>query len=550
MFTVPMTDFIAGETRTPMLVLLGAVGFVLLIACSNIAGLMLARTANRAREIAVRAALGGRGLQLFRQTIAESLLLVSAGALLGIALAWAGMLLLLLIAPPDAVVGLDVRIDLHVLLFTALAATISGILFAVAPSWQASRMAPHEQLKGSGRSATGGRGRQRLRAALVVAETALALVLLVGAGLLLRSVARLQDVYPGFEPRGVMTATLSLPEGQYDTAEKRIAFYRALTDQLATVPGVTTAAAGAPLPFSGSGASASFSIEGRPSGPGDPGPHGNLRAVTPGYFKALGIPLKSGRLFVPQDRSDTEPVVIIDQNLARQYWPNENPVGKHMRRGSNAPWSTIVGVVGHVSHSDLASDTGKGTYYYCLFQFPIPWTSIVVKAKRDPSGLGTAIRDAVLAVDPTQALRDVKSMEDLVSGSLAPRRFVARLLAFFAVVAVFMAALGLYGVISYSVVQRTQEIGIRMALGARAGSVLRMVVGRGLVLSGTGVAVGLIASMMCSRLLASQLYQVSPFDPATFGSMVIALLAAALLAAYVPARRAMKVDPLKALRYE
>jgi len=550
MFTVPMTDFIAGETRTPMLVLLGAVGFVLLIACSNIAGLMLARTASRAREIAVRAALGGRGVQLFRQTIAESLLLATVGALLGVALAWAGMRLLLSIAPPDAVVGLDVRVDLRVLLFTALAAILSGIMFAIAPSWQASRMVPHEQLKGGGRSTTGGRGRQRLRAALVVGETGLALVLLVGAGLLLRSVGRLQDVYPGFEPRGVTTATLSLPEGQYDTAEKQVAFYRALTDRLATVPGVTTAAAGAPLPFSGNGASASFTIEGRPSGPGDPGPHGNVRAVTPGYFKALGIPLKSGRLFVPQDRSDTQPVVIIDENLARQYWPDENPVGKHMRRGSNAPWSTIVGIVGHVRHSDLASDTSKGTYYYSLFQVPIPWTSIVVKAQRDPSSLAAPIRDAVLAVDPTQALRDVTSMEELVSGSLAPRRFVARLLAFFAAVAVFMAALGLYGIITYSVMQRTQEIGLRMALGAQAGSVVRMVVGQGLLLSGAGVAVGLIASMICSRLLASQLFQVSPFDPATFASMVTALLAATLLAAYIPARRAIGIDPLEALRCE
>ena len=551
MFAVPMTDFVAGDSRKPMLVLLGAVGFVLLIACSNIAGLMVARTAGRAKEIAVRAALGAGRWQLIRQVMAESLLLALGGAVLGLAIADAGARLLLLIAPENSSLGLDARLDSRVLLFTIAVAIVSGILFGLAPAWQIARFSPYEILKASGQSVTASHGRQTLRAALVVGEAALAVVLLAGAGLFLRSLARLQDVKPGFQPQGVMTATLSLPRTQYKEPEKQIVFYRAILERLESARGVKSAALAIPLPFSGDGGSASFGIEGRVAPPGDPGPHGDLRYVSPGYFEALQIPLKSGRYFGAQDRQGTEPVVVIDENLARQYWPNEDPLNKHMRRGGpRTPWSTIVGVVGHVNHSDLAGDTGKGVYYYCLFQQPIPMTSIVLKTQGDPASLASAIRQAVREVDPNQPVSRLKTMQDMVQSSLAPRQFAVRLLGFFALVALFMAALGLYGVISYSVAQRTQEIGVRMALGAQARSLIALVVGQGLRLAALGVVIGLILATVLSRMLQSQFFGVSAFDPVTFASIAAVLLGAASLASYLPARRAAKVDPLRALRYD
>jgi predicted permease len=346
-----------------------------------------------------------------------------------------------------------------------------------------------------------------------------------------------------------MTATLSLPRTQYKEPEKQIVFYRTVLERLSSLRGVTAAATGVPLPFSDEGGSASFNIEGRATPPGDPGPHGNVRFVSPGYFEAMGIPLKGGRLFGSEDRQGTEPAIIIDENLARQYWPNEDPIGKHMRRG-RAPWSSIVGVVGRVKDSNLAGDSSKGAYYYCTYQQPIPFASLIIKTQGDPASLAPAIRQAVREVDSNQPIHRLKTMEDMVAGSLAPRRFVVRLLGLFALIALFMAALGLYGVISYSVTQRTQEIGVRMALGAQSGSLLAMVVGQGLRLAGLGVVIGLALAIACGQLVQNQLFGVSVLDPITFASISAALLGAAFLASYLPARRATKVDPLEALRYE
>jgi predicted permease len=550
MFLVPFTDFIAGDTKTPMLVLLGAVGFVLLIACSNIAGLMLARASGRTREIAVRAALGASRWDLIRQTLSESLVLAFLGAIAGLGLAYVGVRALLVFAPENSPVALDVRIDGAVLLFTAVAAIVAGILFGIAPAWQLSRLDRFDALKEGGRSGSAGLRRQRLRAGLVIGEVALALVLLVGAGLFLRSLASLQDVNPGFQPSGIITASVALPPTQFTDAAKRVIFYRAVLERLASLPGVTTVAAGVPVPFSGRGGSASFGIEGRPSPPGDPGPHGDIGFVSPNYFAALKIPFRSGRAFTEQDQQNAEPVVIIDETLAREYWPNENAIGKHMRRGARAPWSTIVGIVGHAKQSDLAGDVVKGKYYYPLFQQPIPFATFVVRSQSDPSRLGTAIRDTVLAIDPTLAVSNIKTLSDLVGNSLAPKRFVVTLLGIFAGLALLMAVLGLYGVISYSVTQRTQEIGIRMALGAQRREVLHLVIVQGMQLAGIGVAIGLIASMSFSRVLKNQLFQVSAFDPLTFAVTALVLIGAALLASYVPAVRATRVDPMEALRYE
>jgi predicted permease len=551
MFIVPMTDFVAGDTKTPMLVLLGAVGFVLLIACSNIAGLMLARASGRSREVALRAALGASRWDLIRQTMSESLLLAFAGAAAGLGIARLGVRALLVLAPKDSPVALDIRLDGTVLLFTALAAIASGILFGIAPAWQMSRLDRYDALKEGGRSGTSGLGRQRLRAGLVMGEVALALLLLVGAGLFLRSLAMLQEVSPGFQPDGVITASVTLPRSRYAEPAKQIAFYRAVIDRLSSLPGVTNATAGFPAPFSGNGGSASFSIEGRPSPPGDPGPHGDVSAVTPGYFAALKIPLRSGRVFTDQDVMGTAPVMVIDETLARQYWPDEDPIGKHMRLGGpTVPWSTIIGVVGHAKQSDLAGDTVKGKYYMATFQQSFPITSFIVRTQSDPAVLTAPIRAAVQAVDPSQAVSQIRTMSEMVSESLAPRRFVVTLLGIFAGMALLMAVIGLYGVISYSVTQRTQEIGIRMALGAQRSEILGMVIGQGMRLAGIGAGVGLAASLAISRVLQNQLFHVSPFDPLTFTATALVLIGAALLASYVPARRATRVDPMDALRYE
>ena len=550
MFLVPFTDFIAGDTKTPMLVLLSAVGFVLLIACSNIAGLMLARASGRSREIAVRAALGASRWDLIGNTLAESFVLAMSGAVVGLAFAFAGARGLLLLAPANARVALDVRIDPAVLVFAAVAAVASAILFGIAPAWQISRLDRFESLKEGGRSGMAGLRRQRVRASLVIGEVALALVLLAGAGLFLRSLASLEDVNPGFQPAGVITASVALPPVEFNEPAKRLAFYRAVLERMSNLPGVTTAAAAMPVPFGRQGGSASFMIEGRPSPPGDPGPHGDIAFVSPDYFTALKIPVRSGRVFTDQDHLNSAPVAVIDEALARQYWPNENPIGKHIRNGSRASWATIVGVVGHTKKSDLAGDLDKGKYYWPLFQQPIPLATFVARTQSDAAALGNTMREAVRAVSPAQAVSQIGTLSDMVSASLASRLFVVTLLGIFAALALLMAALGLYGVISYSVSQRTQEIGIRMALGAQAKQVLGLVIGQGLALAGIGAVIGLAASFAFSRILRNQLFHVSPFDPLTFAATAAILIAAALAASYFPARRATRVDPIDALRYE
>jgi predicted permease len=548
MFVLPFTEYGAGDLRTPMLILLGAVGFVLLIACSNIGGLLLARASARAKEFAVRVALGAQKRDLLRQALVESFFLTACGALAGVVGAYDGTALLLRLAPGSFTSRLVVRVDEHVLLFAALLMVLSGVFLGVVPIGEVFGHRHYAMLKEEVRSVTSSRGRLRLREWLVVGQVAMALVLLVGAGLLLKSLTRMARLDAGFDPSGVMTATVQLPDNQYNSAEKQAAFYRAVNEKLAALPGVSSAAVVEALPFTGFDPSSSFSIADRSLGPGDPGPHSMLNWITPGYFEALHIPLRKGQYFTDQDRLGTQPVVIIDENLARQYWPNQDPVGQRLRRGG--PWATIVGVVAHVMQSALVGDSGKGVCYYPLLQQPLPQAFLIVKTKAEPAKLASAIQAAVTSVDSAQPAADFKTLEQYVAGSLNPQRIAASLLEVFSSLALFLAALGLYGVISYSTAQRTQEIGIRMALGAQRRQVWGMVIRQGLRLALAGVLVGAVAASVLAQFLRSQLFEVSAFDPSTFALTCLILLGVALAACYLPARRATKVDPMVALRYE
>jgi predicted permease len=540
-------DVSAGETKTPVLILLGAVSLVLLIACANIAGLMLARTASRSHELSVRTALGAARGRLLRHILAESLLLALAGGAAGLFAGQRGMEMLLQLAPESAGAGLRPHLDFFVLLFTIIATLGAGLLFGLAPAWQSCRVDPYDALKSGGR--TNSPARPRLRSRLVVTEAALALVLLVMAGLFLRSFARLESVNPGFEARGVMTASYSLPAA-YRTPEKQTAFARDVLEHLHRANGVIAASLGAPIPFSNDYEGGAFRIEGRDMPSGDALPQAERRWVTPEYFRTLGIRLEKGRLFGDFEPPEAGLVAVIDSKLARQYWPQEDPVGKRIQPTSGDGVYTIAGVVSHIMQSDLAGDQGRGVFYANLLQRPLPLGSILVKTPRDPASAASIIRDAVRAVDPRLPLYEVKTMDALLADSLAPRRFVMRLLSLFAAAALFLAALGIYGVLSYAVAQRTREIGIRMALGAGSGTVTKLIVGQGLRLAGIGVVIGIGASMVLARLIESQLFEVPAIDPVTIATMAFTLMGAATLASWLPARRAVRTGPIVALRYE
>ena len=557
MFLMPFSDYVFGDLRTPILILGGAVAFVLLIACANIAGLLLAKATGRSKELAVRAALGASRNRIIAQALCENLILGVLGIGAGLLLAQFGLKALVFAAPKDLAAGMTFPLDGYVLGFTALVGIVAVMIFGAVPAWHMSRANPYDALRESGRSATGSRGRQNFRAWLVAGELALGLVLLAGTSVLLKSLARIGDVSPGFNPHGVMTAGLSLPKQQYDTNDKQYAFFRAVLDRLKHTPGITDVGAGYGIPFSGGNSSASFAIEGRVVPPGDPGPHGDIRIVTPGYFTSFGIPLLKGRIFTDEDRKGSQPVAVIDENLARQYWPNENPLGKRMRTGKD--WATIVGIVGHIRFSSLvgeessggsAQSSSKGAYYYPLYQTDAPFGFLLAKTNGSDASAQAAIREAVRGVDSNQPVSDFSSMDARINESLGPQRFATNLLAVFAGLAILLAAVGLYGLISYSVAQRVNEFGIRMALGARRADVLQLVLKQGAKLAFIGAGAGIIAGIALMFAMRSVLYGVSAADPVSFAGAAVLLILVALLACYLPARRATKVDPMVALRYE
>jgi len=552
MFCMPLIDFVAGHLQEPLFILLAAVGTILLIVCANIAGLQLARASGRQREFSIQIALGAGSYRVQRQALIEGLCLAVAGAAIGLMLAKAVVPLLLLLAPADLMLNISVRMSGTIIWFLIALTSFSALLCGVAPAWQLTRGNWFQTLQEGGRSEGASRGRQRFRSGLVVAEIAMAMVLLLASGLLVRSLEKLEQVKTGFDPSGLMSAELSLPAATYKSAEQQAAFHRALEERLSEIPGVTHAAITNALPFTNAGGSASFKIEGQTLPPNDPGPHGNNRSVSPDYFAALRIPLFRGRVFSPQDRAETEPVCVIDDTLARRYWPGTDPIGQHIQLAS-APgphWMTVVGIVGHAKANSLQFDTSEGFYYMPLAQEPRDSVGIVVRTDGNPESLSDAMRAAVRAVDPAEALYDLKTMQERVDESLTGQRFLVILLTVFAGLALALAALGVYGIISYTVRLRDRELGVRIALGADRRDLFRLILGQGFQFACIGFALGLLATLVLGRILKSLLYGTSLFNPVTLFAASVVLAATILFACYIPASRAAKVDPMVALRYE
>lgn len=548
----PFHRQVIGGMRPALFILSGAVAFVLLIACANLATMLLARTSARERELAIRVALGAGRSRLVQQLLTESVLLALSGAALGVLLSlWALEFLKGIGARTIPRIG-EVNVDPTVLIVTAAIAIGAGIIFGLSPGLAVAKPELTEALKEGGRGTTAGTQANRLRNAMIVAEIALALALLVGAGLLTKGFVRLQDVNPGFNPRNVLTAEVSLPEAKYASGQPVADFYAELVRQTQTLPGVEAAAVTMILPLSGTNNDSSFAIEGRDRVPGNVSPDEEIRVITPDYFKAFGVPLLAGRFFDQRDNSDVPKVVIINQALARKWFRGENPIGKRITQDDPAKpdphWMTIVGVVGDVRHRGLDYSPAP-EYYLPHAQLPYRVMTLAVRSDQAPRSLATAIRRLVQRLDPELPIANVRTLNQVISDSVAPRWLSVVLLGVFAAIALLLAAVGVYGVMSYLVVQRTHEIGVRMALGAQRGDVLQLVVGHALKLIGFGALIGLTLAFASTRALSSLLYKVSAFDLTTFVIVTVALSAIALLASYIPALRATRADPVIALSH-
>jgi len=550
---IPLQESMVGDVRPALLVFLGAVGLVLLIACANVANMSLARAAARRREIAVRTAMGATRLRLVRQCLTESLLLSALGGAAGLVLALWGTDVLAALGPDDLPVARSISVDGRVLGFTLLLSIVTGVLFGLVPALQASSADPQEALREGGRSATAGPRARLLRRALVVGEMAIALVLLAGAGLLVRSFLRLQHVDSGMAVDRVLTLRVTLPDAHYAEDTAQIRYFDEILRRASALPGVTAAAVTTDLPLGGSDSILNFSIEGRPQARAGEEPESGFHQVSPDYFRALGIPLLRGRSFDPRDVQKAPGIVVISETMARRYWPGEDPMGRRISYGSNDKgepyWSTIVGIAADVRQKGLHADP-RAEAYVCYTQWPSRYASLIVRGAVDPAGLETALRRQALAIDPDVPPYEVKTMRAVLDGSLASRRFNMTLLALFATLAVLLAAVGLYGVTAYTVTQRTHEIGIRVALGARRRDVLRLVVGQGMSLTLAGVGLGILGALALTRVLSTLLVGVAVTDPWTFAAVAALLTAIALVACYIPARRAARVDPMIALRCE
>jgi putative ABC transport system permease protein len=546
---IPLREDLVGNIRLALLVLFSAVGFVLLIACANVANLMLARGANRRKEMAVRVALGAGRARLVRQLLTESVLLAVTGGLLGLLLAvWGSKMLVKLGSLPNA--G-EIGIDTSALGFTLLVSFAAGIIIGIVPALQFTRTNISETLKqGAGR--TGGSPiKQHTRKALVISEVALSLVLLIGAGLMIRSFWKLQNVNPGFDTSNALTMSVVLTPSRYSEPHQMLAFFDRALEQIRAVPGVVSVGTTTTIPLAGGGSTQPFTVEGRPAGTIAEQPMAQTRYISPDYFRAIGIPLRQGRFFSDYDRDKSVPVVIISEAMARRFWPGENPIGKRLTPSFHSEQGAreIVGIVGDVKSSGLEVDSAA-MMYLPFRQSPRPFLSFVVRTASNPESLIQPVSRAIYSIDKDQALTDVQTLDQVLVASLSGRRFNMTLLLTFAGVALLLAAVGVYGVMNYTVTLRRRELGIRMALGAKATDVLRLVLRQGLTLTLIGVGAGLISAYALTRLMATLLYGVTATDYLTFITVPAVLIAVGLLASYVPARRATKVNPTIALRTE
>ena len=541
---VPLKQDMVGKVQPYLLMLAGAVMFVFLIAMANVTSLMLARAAERRKEIALRTALGASQLQLLRQLLTESLILSLLGGACGVLLATWGADFLVAIAPTDLPRLQTAHVDGSVLLFALLITVVSGILLGLLPAWRSA--APHQYSllkEGDGRSATA--PRQSLRKGLVVTELTLALVLLCGAGLLIKTLWKLNAVNPGFDPEKVLVAEVVLPKSKYPDNARQTAFFQQLLERIKSLPDVESTGGTSNLPLSGTNMVFLASVEGRANSSFP----ASFRAVSQDYFRTMRIPLLKGRSFDDRDAASTQSVVVINETMARQIWPGDEPLGKRIKHGFKEQVVEVVGVIGDVKYAGLDQKTTP-EMYAPFSQQPWPFMRIVVRTKSDPMSLAASIRAETQAIDKDQPIDKITTMTSVLSASIATRRFYMQLLVTFAALAFVLASVGIYGVVSYSVAQRTREIGIRVALGARRSDVLRLVLAEGFRLTMIGLALGLAGAYAATRVLTSLLFGVKPTDPLTFIGLSLLLAIVALLASYIPARRATKVDPLVALRSE
>jgi putative ABC transport system permease protein len=548
---VPLREHILGKIQSALMVLLVAVGFVLLIACANVANLLLARAAARQKEIAIRTALGAGRLRLIRQLLTESILLAIVGGALGLVLAYGEIRLLRALNPANIPRLTEIDIDGRVLGFTFLIAILTGIIFGLAPALQASKTDLNETLKEGARGSTGGINRQRVRSLLVVSEVALTVLLLIGAGLMIKSFISLQKVNPGFNPDKTLTMLVNLPALKYSDDHQVEGFFEQALQKIEVLPGVQSAGVVTSVPLTSTSIiRLRFIVDAHPPANPSDVPRANYRSISHNYFRAMGISLVKGRFFSEQDRDKSPPVVIVNETMANRYWPGEDPIGKRLTIPLLANASReVVGVVADVKHSSLDTESGAEMYVPYL-QKPFNFMAVVVRTAADPLSMVNAVRGEISSVDKNQPVYDVKTMQQIVNESVSQPRLYMLLLGIFAALALVLAAVGIYGVMNYSVAQRTHEIGIRMALGAQRSDILKMVVGQGMILAAIGIVAGLIAAFVVTRVMETFLFGVGARDLLTFLIIPLVLGAVAFLSSYIPARRATKVDPMVALRYE